>query len=60
MSQIIIRFDDIDDQHCAPFIFTFLAQDKSTPGFKPKARQFGTAGRQMQHPIGVYPDLHFG
>jgi hypothetical protein len=55
-----MRFDDIDNQHCAPFIFTFLAQDKSTPGFKPKARQFGTAGRQMQHPIGVYPDLHFG
>jgi hypothetical protein len=57
---IMIRFDDMDYQHLAPSTIIFLAQDKSTPESKPKARQFGTAGRQTQHPIGVYPDLHFG
>jgi hypothetical protein len=38
----------------------FLAQDRSTPPFIPKAWQLGAAGLQMQQPKGLNPGLHLG
>jgi len=38
----------------------FLAQERSTPPFIPKATQFGTGGLQIQQPNELYPCLHLG